>query len=102
MDFRLGGFYQYRPVNEFMITLGLTGTRYSEIEGEVSSQDFTISDHIDYQFLFNAKYLVTENIVAKFLVTQDSRGDYDVDDASDTEVTKRHALQYGLGVDYLF
>jgi hypothetical protein len=103
VDFKLGAFYQYRPVNEFMITLGLSGTRVGEVDGNDESEDFTITDHLDYQFSFNAKYLVTDAMIAKFIFTQGNRSDFDYEaNSGDSEVDQRHALQYGLGVDFLF
>jgi len=103
MDFKLGAFYQYRPVNEFMMTLGLTGTRYGEIDGKDGSTKYTMTDHIDYKFNFDAKYLINESLIAKFSFTQDNRNDYDVEkNSGDLELDKRNGLQYGLGIDYLF
>ena len=103
MDFKLGAFYQYRPVNEFMMTLSLTGTRYGEIDGKDGSDSFTMTDHIDYKFGFDAKYLINESLIAKFSFTKDKRNDYDVEtDLGDLELDRRNALQYGLGIDYLF
>jgi len=85
------------------MTFGLTGTRVGEVEGNDESEDFTITDHLDYQFSFNAKYLVTDSMIAKFIFTQDNRSDFDYEaNSGDSEVDKRHALQYGLGVDFLF
>ena len=102
-DLSLGAFYQYRPVNEFMMTLGLTGTRFGEVDGQSGSDDFTFTDHIDYQFLFNAKYLIDESLIAKFVFTKDKRSDFDYEaDSGDIEFDRRNGLQYGLGVDYLF
>ena len=103
MDFKLGGFYQYRPVVEFMLTVGLTGTRVGEVDTETAGNEGTITDHIDYQFNFNAKYLITDTFIAKFVFTQDNRSDFDSEtDLGDTEVEKRTAKQFGLGVDFLF
>ena len=103
IDLKVAAFYQYRPVDEFMMTLGLNGTRYSEVKGENGSTDFTITDHIDYQFVFNAKYLINESLIAKFVFTQDSRNDFDFEtDAGNTTFDKRNGLQYGIGVDLLF
>lgn len=104
MDLSLGGFYQYRPVHEFMMTVGLTGTRVGEVEGEVANTDFTVTDHIDYKFSFVAKYLITESFIAKFNFSQDRRSDFDVefDGAADNEYERRKGNQFGFGVDLLF
>jgi hypothetical protein len=103
MDLKLGAFYQYRPVNEFMMTLGLTGSRYGEIDGKDGSSSFTMTDHIDYKFNFDAKYLINESLIAKFSFAQDKRNNYEVErSTSDLKLDKRNATQYGLGIDYLF
>lgn len=102
VDFKLGGFYQYRPVNEFMMTFGAVATRYSDVDfdGGVKSTD---TAHTDMQFSFTTKYLVTDSLIAKFAFTKDSRGEYDREtSAGDTKIDKRNGLQYGLGVDLLF
>ena len=95
VDFRLAGFYQYRPVNEFMMTLGLTAIRV----GETDVGNSTATSHMDYQFLFDAKYLITDSVIAKFSFTKDKRDDFDFGDA---DIDKRNSLQYGIGIDYLF
>lgn len=104
LDMKLGAFYQYRPVNEFMMTLGLTGTRFGEVEGENNGSDFTIADHIDFQFTFNAKYLITDTFIAKFNYSQDRRDEYDVefDGQADSEFARRRGNSYGVGIDWLF
>lgn len=104
IDLSLGAFYQYRPVHEFMMTLGLTGTRIGETDGEVAGNDFTVEDHIDYTFSFVAKYLITENFIAKFNFSQDRKSDFDVDfdGAANNEYDRRTGNQFGVGVDFLF
>jgi hypothetical protein len=102
LDFKLGAFYQYRPVNEFMMTVGLSGTRYNDLYAETNSVESKYSDHFDFQFLFNAKYLVTENFITKFTFTKDNRDNFAEQKSGNTEYDKRNALQYGLGVDFLF
>lgn len=103
MDFKLGAFYQYRPVHEFMITLGLTGTRFGDIDGKDGNVDYTITDHIDYHFNFDAKYLINESLIAKLSFTQDKRNAFDIEKSTgDTKLDRRNGLQYGLGIDYLF
>lgn len=95
IDFKLGGNYQYRPVHEFMMNFGVTAIRYAEykIDGD------KVTDHIDYNLAFDAKYLVTETTIAKFLFT---KGRNDNFTAGTTKIDKRDSLQYGLGVDFLF
>lgn len=100
IDYKLGGFYQYRPVYEFMMTFGLTATRVSDADVEVDNNDFTFEEHMDYQFSFDAKYLVSEAIIAKFIFKHDKRDDIDIDGGEDLD--KRRSVQYGFGVDFLF
>lgn len=104
IDLSLGAFYQYRPVHEFMLTLGLNGTRYGEIDGEVANTDFTVQDHIDLTFSFGAKYLITDNFIAKFNFSQDRRSDFkvDYDGIADADYERRTGNQFGVGVDFLF
>jgi hypothetical protein len=104
LDFKLGGFYQYRPVNEFMITLGAVATRYSELDGEVANTDFTRTDHTDVQLSFGAKYLITETFIFKFDFATSKRGNFynEVEGAADQKVDKRLARSYGIGFDFLF
>lgn len=95
IDFKLAANYQYRPVHEFMMNFGITAIRYGEYEIE----DGEVSDHIDYTFNFDAKYLVTETTIAKFLFTKGRNENIDYDGL---KIDKRDSLQYGLGVDFLF
>jgi hypothetical protein len=97
VDFVLGGFYQYRPVNEFMMTLGAVGTRYGVIDtknvGETTS-------FVDVELSFNAKYLVTDAFIVKFNFTQDRRGEFKIKDKS--EYDSRRGNSFGMGIDLLF
>jgi hypothetical protein len=104
LDFKLSAFYQYRPVNEFMLTLGVAGTRVGEMDGNNGLTNTTKTNHIDNQVVFNAKFLVNESLILKFITTQDNRSNFDVTkDVGATETyNKRHALQYGLGLDFIF
>ena len=104
LDFKLSAFYQYRPVNEFMLTLGIAGTRVGEMDGNNGISNTTKTSHIDNQVVFNAKFLVNESLIVKFITTQDNRSNFDVTkDVGATETyNKRHALQYGLGLDFIF
>lgn len=68
-DFLVAGYYQYRPVNEFMMTLGAEARRVGVAEGDVSDtsfSDFEVESHMDYKLTFVAKYLVTETFIARF------------------------------------
>jgi hypothetical protein len=104
LNLLVGGYYQYRPVNEFMMTLGLVATQFNEVDGEAAGSDFTFGQHIDTDFIFKAKYLVTESTIVSFNFSQENRSDYKIknEGASDTKVDERMALSYGMGVDFLF
>jgi hypothetical protein len=103
LDFKLSAFYQYRPVNEFMLTLGIAGTRVGEMDGNNGLGNTTKTSHIDNQVVFNAKFLVNESLIVKFITTQDNRSNFDLKTAAgSSEYNKRHALQYGLGLDFIF
>lgn len=104
MDLKVGGYYQYRPVNEFMMTLGLLAKQFNEVDGENGSSDFTYEQHIDTEFSFVAKYLVNDSSIVKFQFSQDQRAEYNIENegAADTKVDDRTAMTYGLGVDFLF
>jgi hypothetical protein len=103
-DFYLGGFYQYRPVNEFMLTLGAEARRFGAVDADASGTNFEITSHTDYKFIFGAKYLITENFIARFDYSVGMLNDYknEVDGGTDQKFTNRHHLSMGLGVDYLF
>ncbi len=104
LDFKAGAFYQYRPVNEFMITLGVNAVRFGERDLEVGALEATDQDHLDFQFLFAAKYLVTESTVFNITFTKDRKGNYDreIKGVGDNEIDKRNGILYGCGVDFLF
>lgn len=98
-DLFLRASYQYRPVNEFMMLVSLQGTRVGEIDDEFNGEEVTLDSHIDFDFRFTAKYLITDNFIAKFNYGQGFYADYDVEDA---EVDERRENFYGLGVEFLF
>jgi hypothetical protein len=103
-DLFLGAFYQYRPVNEFMLTLGAEAKRIGSVEGDSSGTNFEYSDFMDYKFSFAAKYLITENFIARFDYAGGLLGDYknDISGAADQKFENRRYLSMGLGVDFLF
>ena len=97
-DFFVRGTYQYRPVNEFMMLLSAQATRVAEIDGDINSDE-----HLDMDFNFTAKYLITSTFIAKFNYGQSHNSDYDVKAAGvKDEQRKRHENTFGLGVDFLF
>jgi hypothetical protein len=103
-DLFLGGFYQYRPVNEFMITLGAEARRFGMVDADSSGSNFEITPHIDYTFSFAAKYLITENFIARFdyvgAMLEDYK--YEIDGSPDRKYENRRFMSMGLSVDFLF
>ncbi|HXH31175.1 MAG TPA: hypothetical protein VNJ01_10220 [Bacteriovoracaceae bacterium] len=100
-DFFVRASYQWRPINEFMVALSLQGTRVGEFDtqNQGTAGKSTFEDHIDFNGTFTAKYLITENFIAKFRYGMSRNPDYDIDN---TEVRKRRNNFFGLGVDWLF
>lgn len=99
-DLVLRAAYQYRPVNEFMMTLSAEAVQTGEFEYANAKQDA----HIDYNFGFAAKYLVDTNLIAKLQITQACLSDFDVDvsGVGSTKVNRRRSNNFGVGIDYLF
>lgn len=103
MDLFLRATYQYRPVQNFMMLLSLQGTRVGEVEGDVAGSDLTDDSHIDFDFDFVAKYLITDNFIAKFNFANGMNSAYDREIGGATEeVRKRRESSFGLGVEFLF
>jgi hypothetical protein len=105
MDLYLRASYQYRPINEIMFLLSAQATRVGEADSEVDGSNTKVEQdsHIDYNFGFTAKYLITENFIAKFNYGMSNNPDYDVKvGGTNEEVTKRRKNFWGLGVDFLF
>ncbi len=104
-NYKLGAFYQYRPVMEFMMTLGAQATRYGSYEEKDSSGPNTShKSHIDTQFIFNAKYRLTESFIVKLFFNQDKRSDFNLVDDTGAKSTfdRRSNFTQGVGLDYLF
>lgn len=104
-NYKLGAFYQYRPVMEFMMTLGAQATRYGSFEeNEKANPDLSHKSHLDTQFLFNAKYRLTESFIVKLFFIQDNRSDFDTVDSTGakTKYDRRSNFTQGVGLDYLF
>lgn len=105
-DVFLRAAYQYRPVNEFMMALTAQATKVGEREQETTNQTprttSTSESHINYDFTFTAKYLITENFIGRFNYGQSRLADIDVDSTVDRKINRRRGQFYGLGVDFLF
>ena len=103
-DLFLAGYYQYRPVNEFMLTFGAEARRFGMTDGDSSGANFEVTPHIDYTFTFAAKYLITENFIARFDYVGAMLNDYkyEISGAPDRKYENRRFMSMGLGVDFLF
>ncbi|MFL5786106.1 MAG: hypothetical protein ACJ76H_15920 [Bacteriovoracaceae bacterium] len=103
-DFYLKAGYQYRPVQEFMMLVQGTAIR----KGSMTAKDengVKIKDdsYVDYNFLFKAKYLVTEKFIVNFNYGLNHLAEYDrVRGGTTSEQKNRFANSYGFGLDWLF
>lgn len=103
LDFSLTAAYQYRPVQEFMMTTSLEAVRVGEVDAETRNIDVTDDAHLDFNFVFTAKYLITETFIAKFNYGFSRLAEYDRETGATKEEQKdRHENFYGLGIDWLF
>lgn len=98
-DFSLTAAYQYRPVQEFMMAVSAQALRVGESDFEYDAGDATDDAHLDFNFRFTAKYLITEKFIAKFNYGQSRLEEYD---RGDVEQKERQSLYYGFGIDWLF
>ncbi len=104
-DMSLTAAYQYRPVQEFMLTVSAQALRVGEIESEntTANTDSTEDAHMDLRFGFSAKYLITENFIGRFNYGQGRLAEYDIERNNvKSELKDRHEMLYGLGIDWLF
>jgi hypothetical protein len=102
MDLFLRGIYQYRPVPEFMMAFEAKMTFVGTKEEESQGESFDYDSHLDLDFTYKAKYLVTSNVIANFTLGVSRLPDYDVDFGEDSEIKRRRASRLGVGVDWLF
>lgn len=102
IDYKLSANYQWRPVNTFMVGFGAGATYFGEKEVRSPNLTFdgTQGSHLDFNFNFVAKYLVTDHMIVSFNMMNTRLADYDV--STQIEGTKRTSYGYGLGVNYLF
>ncbi len=98
--------YQYRPVNEFMMSLSAQATSYGELEGESSAFDVSEESYVDLDFVYRARYLILDNFIANFHYGMSRNGIYDRTSSqgpiSQTSEVKRRENFFGIGVDFLF
>lgn len=104
VDTVFGAFYQYRPVHEFMMSIGFQGTSLGEVDTKGNGVSSTYHSHIVGDTIYNAKYLITENFLARFNYSQGYRPDYNIVRSSggDQRVQRGRAFFIGFGLDYLF
>lgn len=96
--------YQYRPINEFMTLLSLQATQVADATSKIKSGgNIKSQSHLDIDFNFIAKYLITDNFIAKFKYAQGRNSDIKrrVSGAS-SNIEKRREDSFGLGVEFLF
>ncbi len=101
-DAYLRATYQYRPVNEFMILLSAQASRLGEVTQESDANEIVDPAHVDLDFVFRAKYLITESLVASFRYDMARNARYDREFNGTGVALKRRQDFFGLGVDFLF
>lgn len=104
-DMSLTAAYQYRPVQEFMMAVAVKATRIGEVDlvNKTTDDESTAEAHLDFDFTFTAKYLITETIIGKFNYGMSRLAEYNIEtNGTDSEQANRHANFYGIGIDLLF
>lgn len=104
-DLSLTAAYQYRPVQEFMMAVAVQALQVGEVDSDVKGLSTKVTDdsHLDFNFTFTAKYLITEKFIAKFNYGQSRLAEYDRSiSGTDSEQKDRHQMYYGFGIDWLF
>lgn len=100
--------YQYRPVYEFMMSVGTLVTMNGEREDEQTNQalndTLTYDSEVDGLFEFRAKYYFHESMILRFTYTQGILNDIEVDRrlAADQTYNRRRSQAFGFGLDVLF
>jgi hypothetical protein len=101
IDYKLSANYQWRPVNEFMTGFGVGATYFGDRETNSANILFkgTQESHLDLNFNFAAKYLVTDHMIVSLNIMNARLADYD---NAGISMVQRHSFVYGFGVNYLF
>lgn len=99
LDLFLRATYQYRPVNEFMVLLSVQATQVGERDLKSGGTKDTYDSHTDLDFKFSAKYLVTDNVIAKF-----NWGVSALEEVENKSGDRENRLRsfFGLGAEFLF
>ncbi len=102
-DAYLRAAYQYRPVNEFILGLALTGTRISAYDEDTTGTKVKNDSHMDVDARFIAKCIILPNFIARFTFAETMNPDYDykTNGAKETYKSRRSSV-IGLGADFLF
>jgi hypothetical protein len=102
-DFFARATYQYRPVNEFMMSLSAQATSVGELKADGTTLDIDDESYVDWDFVYRAKYLINDNFIANFHYGMSRNGVYDrtFNGTTDREI-KRRENYFGLGVEFLF
>jgi hypothetical protein len=103
MDLFLRATYQYRPVNEFMMALSAQATRVGEVTGKFGTSDLTQDAHVDMDFVYRAKYLILDNLIANFHygMSRNQNVGQEIGNVN-FDLKQRRENFYGIGVDFLF
>ncbi len=104
IDMYLRATYQYRPINEIMFLVSAQATQVGEAESEDDNNvKTTVDSHMDMDFRFTTKYLLTEAMIVKFNYGMSRNADVDIKSGTTSdEVSNRRENFFGLGVDFLF
>jgi hypothetical protein len=102
-DMYLLAMYQYRPVQEFMMSLSGKAIRIEEYSEKLSGVKTKDDAHMRYDFLFNAKYLVTETLILDWRFAQSRIPDFDTKTGSTKSKYRAQVDGYmSLGLNLLF
>ncbi len=102
LDAYLRATYQYRPVNEFMILLSAQASRLGEVDQKSDTNRIVDPSHVDLDFVFRAKYLITDTFIGSFRYDMARNARYDRETNGTGVALKRRQDFFGLGVDFLF
>lgn len=105
MNFFLSATYQYRPVNEFMMSVSARATRVGEADfkNKTAGTNSTEKAHTDLNFVYRAKYLITDNFIANFHYGMSRNAEYNVEtNGANQKIQRRRENYFGLGVEFLF
>jgi hypothetical protein len=97
--------YQYRPVNEFMMLFTVQALEVGQREytQRIALERTKFDSHLDWNFDFTAKYLITKNLIGSFNYGLARNPDFNGRRGSTRiEVDRRRESSMGLGVDWLF